>query len=256
MLKKERLQKIVERVNETGIVTVNEIIEALGVSDMTVRRDLDELAKEGLVNRVHGGAQKIIKDNKYEKSHIEKHELQNEEKKAIASAASKLIKDGETIFMGPGTTLEYLAQELLTKKIRVITNSLPVFNILIQSKDVDLILIGGEYRHITGAFVGSIATANIQQLKFSKAFISANAVFKDSIATYNESEGELQKQALENALEKFLLVDNKKFDQYDFYDFYKLADLDYIITDSKISAETKNNFGQFVKIIVAPVTGK
>ncbi|MDD3028331.1 MAG: DeoR/GlpR family DNA-binding transcription regulator [Erysipelotrichaceae bacterium] len=256
MLKRERLQKIVERVNATGIVTVNEIIEELGVSDMTARRDLDELDKEGLVNRVHGGAKKIIMDNKHEKSHIEKHELQNEEKKEIATAASKLIKDGETIFMGPGTTLEYLAQELLTKKIRVITNSLPVFNILIQSKDVDLILIGGEYRNITGAFVGSLATANIQQLKFSKAFISANGVFEGSIATYNESEGECQRRALDNSLEKYLLVDNKKFNQYDFYDFYKLADLDCIITDSKIDDETKKNFGRFVKIFVAPAVRK
>lgn len=145
MLKRERLQKIIEKVNINGIVTVNEIMEELDVSDMTVRRDLDELDKAGLLIRIHGGAQKVnaspIPQN-YEKSNTEKYDIQTNEKLEIAQFAKQFINDGETIFIGPGTTLEKLATQLLDFKIRVVTNSLPVFNILNQSSTLDLILVG------------------------------------------------------------------------------------------------------------------
>ena len=102
MLKKERLQWILEKINVKGVITVNDIIKELGVSDMTVRRDLDELDKEGLLIRIHGGAQSIDTPKvkpKYEKSNSEKQELQIEEKRAIAKFASQLIQDGETVFI-------------------------------------------------------------------------------------------------------------------------------------------------------------
>ena len=116
MLKKERLQWILEKINVKGVITVNDIIKELGVSDMTVRRDLDELDKEGLLIRIHGGAQSIDTPKvkpKYEKSNTEKQELQIEEKRAIAKFASTLIQEGETVFIGPGTTLEHFAHELV-----------------------------------------------------------------------------------------------------------------------------------------------
>ncbi len=82
--------------------------------------------------------------NRTKKTHIEKKVLQTKEKKLIAQKANSIIKDGETVFIGPGTTLEHLAVELKTRNIRVITNSLPVFLILNKSRTVDLLLIGGE----------------------------------------------------------------------------------------------------------------
>ena len=239
MLKKERLQWILEKVNAKGVITVNDVIKELGVSDMTVRRDLDELDKDGLLIRIHGGAQSIDSPkirSKHEKSNTEKQELQIEEKRAIAKFASQLVQEGETIFIGPGTTLEYFASELVAKNIRVITNSLPVFNILNENKNTDLILTGGEYRDITGAFVGSLTANYLQNLKFSKAFVS---------------EGEIQRIALDNAIETFLLVDHEKFDKYDFYDFYRISDINHLVTDSAITSDTKEKFGQLTDIIVA-----
>ena len=254
MLKKERLQWILEKINVKGVITVNDIIKDLGVSDMTVRRDLDELDKEGLLIRIHGGAQSIDTPKvkpKYEKSNTEKQELQIEEKRAIAKFASQFIQDGETVFIGPGTTLEHFAHELIAKNIRVVTNSLSVFTILNQNKSTDLILPGGEYRDITGAFVGSLTANYLQNLKFSKAFVSANGVFGDSVATYSENEGEIQRIALDNAFEKFLLVDHEKFNKYDFYDFYNVSKIDHLVTDSSISEDAKEKFGQLTDIMVA-----
>ncbi|EPW28254.1 DeoR family transcriptional regulator, partial [Streptococcus agalactiae CCUG 44050] len=146
-------------------------------------------------------------------------------------------------------TLEKLATQLLDFKIRVVTNSLPVFNILNQSSTLDLILVGGEYREITGAFVGSVTINSIKSLNFSKAFVSSNGVFEKSIATYDEGEGEIQRIALNNSFEKFLLVDSQKFGKYDFYTFYQLDDIDFVLTDHNIDNVVKEQYSSFTKIL-------
>ncbi|MBJ8326041.1 DeoR/GlpR family DNA-binding transcription regulator [Streptococcus pacificus] len=254
MLKRERLQRILEKVNNEGLITVQEIIAELDVSDMTVRRDLHELEKNGKLIRVHGGAQSISQNSFYERSNTEKLTKQIEEKKEIATAAIDLIKDGETIFLGPGTTVECVAKNLHQRNLRIITNSLPVFNILKDSQTVDLILLGGEYRDITGAFVGSFTNNYVKSLKFSKTFISANAIYKDRVATYSESEGELLNIVLNNSIQKILLVDHTKFGRYDFYAFYKTNFFDFLITDSAISQENQKIYNQYTEIIIPETT--
>ena len=107
MLKKERLVKIAHKVNQNGIITIQEIMDELGVSDMTARRDLDELEKSGKLLRVHGGAQSLSFSMDHELSHIEKSSVQIEEKKRIAHKAATLISEGESIFLGPGTTIQF-----------------------------------------------------------------------------------------------------------------------------------------------------
>ncbi|MFR2689392.1 MAG: DeoR/GlpR family DNA-binding transcription regulator, partial [Enterococcus faecium] len=199
MLKKERLLTIVEMVNKKGILTVNEIINQLDVSDMTVRRDLDELEKSGKLLRVHGGAQSLSYTLDQELSHTEKATLQIQEKKEIAATAASLIHEGETIFLGPGTTIELLATHLLNKKIRIITNNYPVFDILAQADGPEILLIGGDFRKNTGAFVGPITNDNLRRLKFTKAFISSNGVHNEAISTYSTEEGEAQQIALKNS---------------------------------------------------------
>lgn len=105
---------------------------------------------------------------------------------------------------------------------------------------------------ITGAFVGSMATTNLKTLRFSKAFVSANAVSDNAIATYSDVEiREIQQLALDNVVEKILLVDSTKFNRYDFFNFYTLEQIDTIITDNQISQDQLNEFGQLTTIIQA-----
>ncbi|EFQ56828.1 DeoR/GlpR family DNA-binding transcription regulator [Streptococcus downei] len=251
MIKKERLNWILDQLSQQSIIRVTDIMEALQVSDMTVRRDLAQLEKEHRLIRIHGGAQSLSPINRQEKTNLEKQSQQVAEKRQIAAYTAKRIQDGETIFIGPGTTLEFLAQELVERKLRIITNSLPIFEILQESPSVDLLLIGGEYRPVTGAFVGSLASNNIDSLVFSKAFIGANAIYKDAVATYNESEGTIQELALNKAIEKYLLVDHKKFNAYDFFIFYKTSDFNYVITDSKLSDDIKAQYETLTHVLRA-----
>lgn len=251
MLKQEKLDRILETVNTKGTITVKDIMTSLDISDMTARRYLQELADKDLLVRVHGGAEKLrigsLLSN--ERSNVEKQALQIAEKQEIAKFAGHLVEERETIFIGPGTTLEYFARELPIDNIRVVTNSLPVFLILNERKLTDLILIGGNYREITGAFVGTLTLQDLSSLQFSKAFVSCNGIKEHAIATFSEEEGEVQKIALQNANKKYLLADHSKFDKFDFYTFYNISEIDTVISDSKLSDKTLKSLAKETQII-------
>lgn len=249
MLKNERLQRILERVNQQGLVTVQEIVAELSVSDMTVRRDLDELERTGKLIRIHGGAQSLDNNANYEKTNTEKLTQQIHEKEEIAELALPFIQDGETIFLGPGTTIECLARRILSRNLRIITNSLPVFNILVTSSTIDVVLVGGKYRDITGAFIGSLTDQTLQSLTCAKAFVSANAVYKDSVSTYSETEGRTQQLSIDCAIQKYLLVDHTKFGKYDFYPFYQTSRFDKVISDAGLSEDIRTLYSQYTELV-------
>jgi len=251
MLKRERMFKILEMINSQGIVTVNEIMENMKVSDMTVRRDLDELEKAGKVIRFHGGAQSITHSIALELSHQEKSKIEIEKKERIAKVATSHIKEGETIFLGPGTTIEALANQLLHKPIRVVTTNYSAFEALRNSNVIDLILIGGEYRKKTGTFVGPITNHHLINLKFTKAFISANGIYNDAVSTSSIEEGEYQRIVLNNSRTKYLLADSTKLNKEDFYTFYNLSHLDYLMTDEALNKDVKAHYEQYVTVLVA-----
>ena len=251
MLKQEKLDRILETVNTKGTITVKDIMTSLDISDMTARRYLQELADKDLLVRVHGGAEKLRTGSllSNERSNVEKQALQIAEKQEIAKFAGHLVEERETIFIGPGTTLEYFARELPIDNIRVVTNSLPVFLILNERKLTDLILIGGNYREITGAFVGTLTLQDLSSLQFSKAFVSCNGIKEHAIATFSEEEGEVQKIALQNANKKYLLADHSKFDKFDFYTFYNISEIDTVISDSKLSDKILKSLAKETQII-------
>ncbi|MDA9462578.1 Lactose phosphotransferase system repressor [Enterococcus mundtii 3F] len=251
MLKRERLLTISEMVNKKGILTVSEIIEQLNVSDMTVRRDLDELEKSGKLLRIHGGAQSLTYTLDQELSHTEKSVMQIREKQQIAATAAQLINEGDTVFLGPGTTIELLASHLIHRKLRIITNNYAVFEVLAQAEVPEILLIGGDFRKNTGAFVGPITNDNLRKLKFTKSFISANGVHNEAISTYSTEEGEAQQIALNHSKNKYLLVDHQKFNRDDFYIFYQLHDFDLLITDPHIKSHVKDHYSQYVQIKLA-----
>lgn len=238
-------------VNENGILTVNKIIEELHVSDMTVRRDLDELEKARKLLRIHGGAQSLTFSLDHELSHVEKTTVHAEEKKQIITYAAQMIQDGETIFLGPGTTVEMLANHIRGRNIRIITNSYPVFKALNNHYPTVIILTGGEYRSNTGAFIGPLTNLVLNKLKFTKAFIGCNGILNDEITTYSLKEGEAQEIALNNSRNTYLLADYTKFNREDFYVYYNLHNFDALITDNKVSKELIQHYHQYTKIILA-----
>lgn len=249
MLKSERLQLISKMVNEKGVVNVNDIISALKVSDMTVRRDLDELERSGKLIRIHGGAQSLNYNVDFELTHEEKAVVKIEEKSEIASLAASMIHKGDTVYLGPGTTIELLAECITEKDIRVVTNSLPAFEKLKNKGLNQVLLAGGEYRDKTGAFIGPMTQRFIKDFKFSSSFISCNGILEEDVTASSLEEGEIQRTALNHSKNRYLLADDHKFNREDFYVYYKLYNLDGIITDSSLDPDLKEHYSQYTRII-------
>ena len=250
MLKRERLQNILDIIAQRNIVTVAELADVIAVSEMTIRRDLDELDRIGKVARIHGGAQSIASQQLNEMSHNQKREINIEEKNQVATLAVENVKPHETIFVGPGTTLEFMCAKLYQEDIRIVTNSLPVFEACKSNpNNYDIILIGGTHRKQSGAFVGSLANQMLEHLTFDKTFVGVNGIYNSGMMTSNLEEGRTQGIALNRAAQKYVVADYHKLNRNDFYEFYTLYDIDGLFTNPTLPKDVAKHYAQYTKII-------
>ena len=173
MNKQERMLEIVRLVNLSGTVMVNDLIEILQVSDMTIRRDLASLEQEGQLTRIHGGAKSNSRLSFNELSHEEKHHQNMQAKRLVAQKALQLIEEGDSIFLGPGTSVEVLAEEIHCRRLQVVTNCLPIFHLLFKKRTdtFKVILLGGEMRERTQAFVGEMTNHMLGEIYFNKMVV-------------------------------------------------------------------------------------
>ncbi|URZ03635.1 DeoR/GlpR family DNA-binding transcription regulator [Clostridium felsineum] len=252
MLKDERFQKILDMLEKNNIIKITDINEKLGVTEITVRRDLKVLENKGLLERIYGGAKKIIISNKdtfKELSNNEKKKINIEQKKHIAKLASAMIEENDIIYIGPGTTSELIYDYLKVSYVKVITNSMPVFLKFKNDKRYEIILIGGRYRSHTDVFVGSFTNTNLKSMRVKTAFVGTNGIYNDNITTSNEEEGMCQKIIMDNAIKKFVLCDSSKLEKEDFFSFYNLEKVTAVITDKNIDERLKNKYEKRAKII-------
>lgn len=253
MIKAERQDKVRQLLEEQGTVSVKEISDALGVSDMTIRRDLEELASLGEIERVHGGARSAQGRPhamlRHEYSHSEKRTKHAEEKLQIARRAVELIEEGSTIFLGTGTTVEQMASMLPTFRLRIVTNSLSVFNLLEAREDCDLCLVGGMYRRRTAAFVGPTAEDTLRALGIDAAFIGANGILDGDVSTSNMDEGRIQQLAFSKADSRYLIADSSKIGKRDFYTFCRLNNLDAVVCEPDIADEDRAAIEEHTQVI-------
>ena len=244
------MDELVKLVDRAGSVTVSEIMESLKVSDMTVRRDLTELEKQGKITRIFGGA-KSNKPSPYrEIPHEEKLFKNIEAKRTVAKKAVEYIKDGDTIFLGPGTSVEVLAEEISNRNLRVITNCLPIFNDLLKKKSdtFKVFLLGGEMREATQAFVGEMTNAIMDRMYFTKMFFSGNGIKNGQIMTSSFEEAYTQKLALERSTESYLLIDSSKVGKEDFTTICPLSEITAVITD-QTSDTSHEELETYTKVI-------
>lgn len=249
MLKSERLKNILQIVNTQKFVTVDELAQALKVSDMTIRRDLNELHKVNKILRVHGGAQQLTDQSRIEKSYQQKREIHIKEKIEVAKRARNLIHENDSIYVGPGTTLELMVANLKIKHLRIVTNSLPVFEAAKNNlNDYDLIMVGGSYRRISGAFLGALANSELKTMSFSVGFVGVNGIKDTSMTTANLEEGQTEEVGLDRSQIKFVVADYTKLDHSDFHEFYDLRKVDGLITNHGIEPELEKHYSQFTTI--------
>lgn len=241
----ERKQTILAQLATQGKVQVQTLAQLFQVSTETIRRDLDRLEKEGELRKVYGGAVRV-RSGMIEAPFQKRSQLQVQEKQAIAAAATSLIEDGETIMLDNGTTtLEIMRQLQHRSLITVITNSVPILTIALESFTGKIIFAGGEINTAVQAATGPGAHEILDQFKVNKAFISAGGVsFTDGITDYVLEEALISRKMMERAEEAILVADHTKFGRSTFARIAPADHISMVITDSSCPTEWIENFGR------------
>jgi DeoR family fructose operon transcriptional repressor len=219
-------------------VRLEELSLALGVSQATVRRDLDGLEAEGLVRRVHGGV--VAVDGRPVEPHFEiKAAEAADEKDRIAGRAVALLATDDTVYLDSGSTVLAAARLLHGwDRLTVVTNSLPVVMEL-AGRGPRLIVIGGEFRATSQALVGPLSKYLLENLHVDRAFIGSYAVsLEDGLTTTDPAEAFTKKLALERATQVVLLADSRKMGAHSFVQAGPLDAVDVLVTDTAIDDRT------------------
>lgn len=208
-----RRADILELARKTGRINVDALAARYNVTPQTIRKDLNELCKRGLLQRVHGGA--VLSSGVANVGYAARREMAAEEKRRIGLKTASLIPDNCSLLINIGTTTEQVAAALQGKHgILAITNSINVVNILRRNPEVDVIAAGGIVRRADGGVVGETAVDFIRQFKVDLAVIGASAIDVDgSLLDYDYREVKVAQAIIENARHTILVADSMKYER-------------------------------------------
>ena len=228
-----RHPEIVRIAQEEGRVTVEGLAERLGVTVQTIRRDLGELARDGKLDRVHGGAVPRAGDPAPAIGYEERRGLAAEAKTRIARAVAAEIPPGASLFLDIGTTTEAVARELLAHEGLVVTNNLNVANILAANPHCELVVAGGVLRRADGGLVGELTTSVLERLKLDHAVIGCSALDEDGdMLEFDLREVLVTRAIMERARRTWLVADRSKFGRMAPARLGSLAEIDAFFTDA------------------------
>ncbi len=258
MLARQRQERILEQVRLDGGARVSDLVAVLGVSEMTVRRDIATLAGRGLVARVHGGATALSGRSTDEPGFVAKSGIQLEEKAAIARAAAALVSPGDSVALSAGTTTFAVAQALLrVSDLTVVTNSLPVARLLHESprQDLTVVLTGG-VRTPSDALVGPVAVGALRGLHVDHLFLGVHGVDERAgLTTPNLVEGETNRALVACARQVVVVADSSKWRVVGLSSIARLEEVDVLVVDSGLPAEARHGLGQRVGRLLVAGTG-
>jgi DeoR/GlpR family transcriptional regulator of sugar metabolism len=256
MLAQQRRTFILEHVRLHGAVRVSELTEALGVSDMTVRRDLETLAARGMLEKVHGGATAIPQHSTDEPGFEAKSSLELGEKEGIAARAASLVQPGTAIAISAGTTTWALARQLGdVPQLTVVTNSISVAEILyrIGRPDQTVVLTGG-MRTRSNALVGPVAVSALRNLHVDLLFMGVHGMDeRRGFTTPNLMEADTNRALMEAARRVVVVADHTKWGVVGLSSIAALDEADILITDEGLPAEAQAALEENVgELIVTP----
>ena len=240
MLARHRQSLILQAVRSDGSARVSDLTQRLGVSDMTIRRDLEVLARDGLVEKVHGGAVLPGTPASHEPGFEAKLVLERPEKTAIARAAASLVTPGTAIAVAAGTTTFALAQCLLdVPGLTIVTNSLRVTNLFSGTRSLDgtadsVVLTGG-VRTPSDALVGPVADLTVRSLHFDTLFLGCHGIDTDAgLTTPNLAESETNRTFIKLARRVVVVADHTKWGLVSLSSFASLDEVDVLVTDDEL----------------------
>jgi DeoR family transcriptional regulator, fructose operon transcriptional repressor len=246
-----RQDLILQEAYANKVVRIKDLAARLGVHEMTVRRDVDALAEQGILERVHGGARLLSKASDELAYGLRVFE-NRDSKTRIARAALELIRDGETVALDASTTVLQLAHLLPSKAVNTIVTSLDAANTL-AAANAPFTLIGGEFHARARSFVGALATNTFKRLHPDKVFFSSKgfallAGFTDA----HLPETEMKEKLIRSGALVIALLDHAKFSRVALNTIADLEDVDVIVTDREPNGEFKSVIEHHdVRLIVA-----
>jgi DeoR family fructose operon transcriptional repressor len=229
----KRKQIIIEKVETNGSVDVKELAVLLKTSEITIRRDLAILADKGLIFRTHGGAMKLSL-NYDPVDFINKSAVRGEQKDYICQIAASYIKEGDVVFLDCGSTVFRICPFIRNMKIKVVTNSIPIVNALLNSS-VSLNFAGGEIDMERQASHGYMAIEHFARYRADKAFLGVDGIsLANGLSASSEKEAEISTTLAKYAKETFLLCDSSKFEKDKYLPFSPINIANYLITDIEV----------------------
>jgi len=243
-----RQQSILDYVNNAGSAQIKDLAIELSVSEATVRRDFDEIALSGLVERVHGG---IVKANgtAFERIHSEKMQSMLQEKQRIARKAASLVSNGDSLFLDSGSTTFFIAQNLANlTDLTIVTNNLDIAYSCQFHPTTSLLVTGGVRRDNYSVLIGDVAENMLKSFFVDIAFMGCDAIsIENGVYNTNFMELGIKKQIVQCGKRLILVTDSSKFHKKALAKVCDVQELDMVITDTGLDEEA---FESLKKIVV------
>ncbi len=253
MLARQRHAYILDRVRADGGVRVADLVRELAVSDMTIRRDLELLHEQGLLEKVHGGATTVPASASFEPGFSAKAVLQQDAKEHIADEAAALVSPGQAIAISAGTTTYAVARRLLdVPRLTVVTNSVPVADVLYHGgrSDQTVILTGG-VRTPSDALTGPFAVAALRTVNVDMVLMGVHGMDpRAGFTTPNMLEAETDRALVEAARRLVVVADHTKWGVIGVSTIARLSQADLLISDAGLSEEARAILGEQVQELV------
>jgi DeoR/GlpR family transcriptional regulator of sugar metabolism len=259
LLAEQRRALILDEVRRRGGVRVNELTRKLGVSDMTVRRDLDALARQGVLEKVHGGAVPVVEASTHEPGFEAKSGLELTAKEDIARAAAELVAPGSAIALSGGTTTYALAHQLLdVPDLTVVTNSVRVADVFHsaqrtsgQRQGAATVVLTGGVRTPSDSLVGPVADQAIAALHFDVLFLGVHGISLEAgLSTPNLAEAETNRRLVQSARRVVVVADHTKWGTVGLSSFAALEQVDTLVTDAGLPAEARVEIAEHLRRLV------
>ncbi|MFD7289347.1 DeoR/GlpR family DNA-binding transcription regulator [Streptomyces sp. NPDC059863] len=263
LLAEQRRALILDEVRRRGGVRVNELTRRLSVSDMTVRRDLDALSRQGVIEKVHGGAVPVVEASTHEPGFEAKSALELTAKEDIARAAAAMAVPGSAIALSGGTTTYALAHHLLdVPDLTVVTNSTRVADVFHtgqravggaggQRPGAAMVVLTGGVRTPSDSLVGPVADQAIRSLHFDVLFLGVHGISAEAgLSTPNLGEAETNRHFVRSARRMVVVADHTKWGTVGLSSFATLEQVDTLVTDSGLSAAARAEIAEYLPGLV------
>jgi len=253
-----RRERLLELIRHTGFASLRQLKSETGVSESTIRRDLDHLEETGVVKRSHGGV--FYTGPSPELPHFDQRQAMHwDKKRAIAAAVAPRIEDGDTILLDGGSTTYELARLLVGRPLTVVTNSLPVANLFASSPESELILIGGYVHTATGVSLGQYADEMLSRLNARPAVLSVAGIggsnAPGAVGLYNSNAllVETERMMMKSSDRVIVVADSTKFGRRSLAQLCGLSDINTLVVDDDIDTHWRQQVtGAGVELVIAP----